>query len=244
MDRVLTRSRVERRIDEGTLAAWKADRYRTFHETLVADDPPFPCYFAVDAHERGDLRYLFPEAPGSDASGTVADGLATYLDRAPGIADVTSLVVLFEPPAGERPPEWYERQFWGLLEGLHEQDPEPWPESVPHDPSDAHWAFSFADTPLFLVARAPFYDRRRSRYTPHGLEITVQPRWVFDGLGADTERGQQAREVIRDRLGSYDEVPPHPDIGAYGDSSSREWQQYFVPPSNDESLEQFPFEVS
>lgn len=239
----VTRADVERRIEGGSLASWKARRYRTFHETLVDESPAFPCYFAVDAHEAGDLRYLFPEAPGSAASEPVAEGLAEYLDAAPDIADVTSLVVLFEPPAGERPAEWYEGQFWGLLESLHALDDAPWPPSVPSDPDDPQWTFSFAGTPLFLVARAPFYERRRSRHTPHGLEVTVQPRWVFDGLGADTERGSEARRTIRDRLDAYDDVPPHPAIGAYGDDDSREWRQYFLPAADAEGPAEFPFAI-
>lgn len=239
----LTRERVERRIDEGRLAPWKERRYRTFHGELVDESPAFPCFFAVDAHEAGDLRYLFAEAPGSAAGESVADGLRAYLDRAPDIADITSLVVLFEPPEGDPTVEWYERQFWALLESLHDHDPEPWPGSVPSDPEDPEWAFSFAGTPLFLVARAPCYEARRSRHTPHGLEVTVQPRWVFDGLGADTERGREARRIIRERLEDYDGVPPHPDIGAYGDEDSREWRQYFLPRGDGDRRASFPFEV-
>lgn len=243
MSEPLTRAEVERRIDGGDVEPWKRRRYWTFHETLVDNAPAFPCYFAVDAHEAGDLRYLFPEAPGSAASDAVADGLAAYLDDARDIADVTSLALLFEPPDRERPAEWYKAQFWDLLERLHRADPDPWPDSVPIDPEDPQWAFSFAGEPLFLVARAPIYDRRRSRFTPHGLEVTIQPRWVFDGLSADTDRGRDARETIRERLDAYDELPPHPDIGAYGDPDTREWQQYFLPETNAESLERFPFSI-
>jgi hypothetical protein len=239
----LTRTTVERRIDEESLAPWKARRYRTFHETLVGSSPAFPCFFAVDAHEAGDLRYLFPESPGESASEHVAEALRAYLEAAPDIAPVTSLVVLFEPPAGRRSAEWYEERFWRLLESLHRHDEASWPSSVPVDPESSQWAFSFAGEPLFLVARAPFYDDRRSRHTPHGLEVTVQPRWVFDGLSADTDRGERVRRTIRARLESYDTVPPHPDIGPYGDDDSREWHQYFLPKVGDDRRAAFPFEV-
>ena len=72
--------------------------------------------------------------------------------------------------------------------------------------------------------------------------MTVQLRWVFDGLGADTDRGERVRRTIRDRLESYDTVPPHPDIGAYGDDA-REWHQYFLPKVGDDRRATFPFEV-
>lgn len=239
----LTRDEVEARIEDGTLAPWKRRRYETFHGTMTESSPPYPCYFAVDAHEAGDLRYVFPEAPGSGASEAVGDALAAYLDGARDLAEITSLVVLFEPPARERSAEWYKGEFWGLLEALHRADPAPWPDGVPSDPENPQWAFSYAGEPLFLVARAPIYGRRRSRYTPHGLEVTVQPRWVFDDLAADSERGEEARERIRDRLGAYDDLPTHPDVGAYGDPDTREWQQYFLPETNAESLARFPFRI-
>lgn len=239
----LTREEVEARIADGALAPWKRRRYETFDRTMTESSPSYPCYFAVDAHEEGDLRYVFPEAPGSGASEAVGDALAAYLDGARDIAAVTSLVVLFEPPASERSAEWYKGEFWDLLEALHRSDPAPWPDAVPSDPRDPRWAFSFAGEPLFLVARAPIYERRRSRYTHHGLEVTVQPRWVFEGLGADTERGAEARRRIRKRLGDYDDLPTHPDVGAYGDPETREWQQYFLPETNAESLVRFPFSI-
>jgi hypothetical protein len=73
--------------------------------------------------------------------------------------------------------------------------------------------------------------------------VTVQPRWVFDGLSADTDRGERVRRTIRARLESYDTVPPHPDIGPYGDDDSREWHQYFLPKVGDDRRAAFPFEV-
>ncbi len=93
---------------------------------------------------------------------------------------------------------------------------------------------------MFVVARTPAYERRHSRYTPHGLELTVQPRWVFDGLGGDTEAGQRARRIIREQLADYDDVPRHPDIGDYGDPDVHEWEQYVLPDSNDERFDEFP----
>lgn len=96
---------------------------------------------------------------------------------------------------------------------------------------------------MFVVGRAPFYDRRRSRYTPYGLEITVQPRGTLDDLTVDTEAGKQARRVIRDRMTDYDDVSLHPHIGNFGDPESREWKQYLLPKHNSESIEMCPLNI-
>ncbi|UPW00749.1 YqcI/YcgG family protein [Halorussus gelatinilyticus] len=236
-----TRTRIESAIRENDLAAWKAERYRAFHRTMTDEEAPFPCYFAVDAHRDGDLRYLFaPSATTETGKSVVADGLARYLDGARGIADITALAAFFESPDGDLSVADYRERVWDLLAALRRNDPEPWPDDVPADPDDPEWEFCYAGEPMFVVARAPAYDRRHSRHAPHGLELTVQPRWVFDGLGSDTEAGQQARAVIRERLDEYDNVPRHPAIGDYGDPDTREWKQYVLSDDNDETFEEFP----
>ena len=243
MTTLRTRSEIESDLAEGSLPDWMARRYRAFDDTMTEAEVPFPCYFAVDAHMDGHLRYLFAPSEATDAGKRAfAEGLATYLEGARDIADISALAVLFEPPSDSLSQAAYFDRFWDLLDYLHRHDPAPWPDDVPGDPADPEWEFCFAGEPMFLVARAPCYEYRHSRYTPHGLEVTVQPRWVFDGLGADTEAGQRARRVIRDRLADYDDVARHPDIGDYGVPGVHEWEQYALPDTNadDERLDEFP----
>lgn len=240
-DGLWTRSDLEGAIERDELAEWKATRYETFHETMTDGDAPYPCYFAVEAEEEGLFRYVFPGDPDDgSARARLAEALETYLNGYASIGDLSSLVVLFEPPANEQPPETHKRQFWDVLEHLGESDPEPWPETVPTDPDHPKWRYCFAGEPVFVVARAPFYEARRSRYTPHGLEITVQPAGVFEGLSGMSDEGQRARSTIRDRLEEYDEVPRHPDSGDYADPRRREWKQYILPETNEESVARCP----
>jgi FPC/CPF motif-containing protein YcgG len=227
-------------IDRGELADWKATRYRAFHRTMTDGETPYPCYFAVEAEEEGRFRYTFPGPPDdAGARSRLAGALEAYLADYESIGGPTSLVVLFEP-SGEQSAGSYKRQFWDVLGALQERDPEPWPETVPTDPGHPKWRYCFAGEPLFLVARAPFYEARRSRYTPHGLEITVQPAGVFEGLSGTSDEGQRARSAIRDRLREYDDLPRHPDSGDYADPRRREWQQYMLPETNAESVARCP----
>ena len=240
-DELWTKSDLTDAIERGVIADWKARRYETFHRTMTDEESPYPCYFAVDAEEDGLFRYTFPGAPdASDARVRLARALEAYLADYESIGDLSSLVVLFEPPPDEQAPGTYKRQFWDVLRDLGERDPEPWPRTVPTDPGHPKWRYCFAGEPVFLVARAPFYERRRSRYTPHGLEITVQPAGVFDGLSGMDEGGQRARSVIRDRLAEYDSVSRHPDSGDYADPRRHEWKQYMLPETNAESVARCP----
>jgi len=230
-------------IEAGELAAWKEKRYSQFRETMR--ESRYPCYFAVNAEENDTARYLFVgDFRDRDAFFKLREGLQQYLERYRSIADRTTLVVFFEPPDEERSEREYREQFWRVLEFLNERDPKPWPDDVPSDPSDPEWEFCFAGESMFVVGRAPFYTDRRSRYTPHGLEMTIQPRSVLDDVGGETVDGQRARSVIRDRLDDYDDVDLHPDIGDYADPDSREWKQYFLPKSEGESIDEFPFEIT
>jgi FPC/CPF motif-containing protein YcgG len=236
-----TKPDLEDAIEHDALADWKATRYTTFHETMASEDAPYPCYFAVEAEQDGRFRYIFPGNPDEpDARSRLADALEAYLGTYESIGDITSLVVLFKPPAGEQSAETYKRQFWDLLENLGERDPKSWPETEPTDPNHPKWRYCFAGEPMFIVARAPFYEARRSRYTPHGLEITIQPAGVFEGLSGMSDEGQRARSTIRDRLADYDDVPRHPDSGDYSDPRRHEWKQYILPETNAESLARCP----
>lgn len=236
-----TKAALANAIEHGELADWRATRYETFRETMVDEDAPYPCYFAVEAEEEGLFRYVFPGNPDdADVRTQLADALETYLASYESVGEITSLVVLFEPPPDEQSAETYKRQFWNLLEYLGENDPEPWPETVPTDPGHPKWRYCLAGEPLFIVARAPFYEARRSRHTPYGLEITIQPAGVFDGLSGMTDEGQKARSIIRDRLADYDDVPRHPDSGDYADPRRHEWKQYLLPETNDESVARCP----
>jgi FPC/CPF motif-containing protein YcgG len=97
---------------------------------------------------------------------------------------------------------------------------------------------------MFPTCRAPFYDDRKSRYCPVGLEITFQPRSLFEGVTADTEAGRQAREVIQDRIREYDGVCPHADLGDWGVEDDREWKQYLFSAADEQAPDECPIRVT
>ncbi|WP_218026964.1 YqcI/YcgG family protein [Nocardia vaccinii] len=189
----------------------------------------FPCIFGVDAVRRGSLRYTF--VPADTGVRTLAQALTEYAGVAPSLGKRTSLVAFFEPSAEHHSIADYERLFWEVLQGLHTADTDPWPPDIATDADDPFWEFSFAGMPLFVVANTPAHARRQSRYFEY-FAITFQPRFVFDDLTPDSAQGRNARTIIRQRLRAYDEVPPTPLLGNFGDSRNREWTQYFLDDDN------------
>ena len=228
---------------------WLQDHYRTFRESMLDehDGSPFPCYFGIEVERKGELLYAACESTTDPAALLrLRDVLLEYLEVHEDHAERAPLAVFFRPPDGDarvarRAGEaHYHERLWHVLEFLHVHDPEPWPTDIPTDPDDPYWEFCFGGEPIFPTSRAPFYDERRSRYSPIGLEITFQPRAVFEGITADTEAGQQAREVIQSRMAEYDGVCPHADLGDWGKADDREWKQYLFRERDEASPDECP----
>ena len=219
----------------GELPAWGMDSLERFERDLNAENAPFPCTFAVSAFHRAHLRFAFVDGVRDETSWRALPRLlAEYVTTLPVMVRITSLVVFFRLDSGDerRDLEWYEDRFWAVLSYLHTHDPSPWPADLPRDPDDPRWEFAFAGQPVFVVCNAPAYRQRRSRRSREFM-ITFQPRSVFEGLEADTARGQAARRTIRKRLTRYDApLLPSPHLGGYGQAGNREWKQYFLRDSN------------
>ncbi|HEY1972280.1 MAG TPA: YqcI/YcgG family protein [Pseudonocardia sp.] len=232
------------RVEDWTIGAvpdWGPACLNDLVESLLSNESPFPCTFAVAAAKKRTLRFGFVDS--IDDQGrweplveVISRYLATYQD---GPRD-TSLVVFFRPQPTVRSIEAYHGIFWSVLRFLHERDPKLWPAEVPEDPNHPLWEFSFNGESIFVVCNTPAHTRRRSRYSP-GFVITFQPRWVFEGLEADSPRGVAARRVIRKRLREFDGTAPSPALGNYGDPANREWRQYFLPDRNTDAEMGCPF---
>ena len=230
--RLRDQATVEQRVASGAAPDWLAAHWHSFRDGLLGErnDTPFPCFFGAESVRNGDPLYTaVPSTTDKDALLDLGRTLLEYFDTYRERSDRASLVAFFDSPAGLTEREYHER-LWNVLQFLHVHDPEPWPEEIPTDPDDAHWEFCFGGEPVFPTCRAPFYEQRKSRYSPIGLEITFQPRALFENLDvtADTEAGKRARDLIQDRLDEYDGVCPHADLGDWGVEGDREWPQYML----------------
>lgn len=216
---------------------WLRFEYGVFRERL--SDPAYPCYFGTASERRGELRYGWVE--GEDM-GHVPALLREFLALSRSNPNVRhALALFFRPEVVERPLSYYRKRFWDVLRFMHGADASPWPEDRPSDPEDPKWEFCFDGEPMFVFASTPAYETRDSRNMGNSLVLLFQPRRIFDGVEGGTPAGTKAREMIRDRMRDWDGMDYHPDMGTYGDPSSFEWKQYFLPDDNSPVMGGCPF---
>ncbi len=239
----------ERRVAREGTPDWVRDHWRTFSEGLTGEHEgsPFPCFFGAESVRAGDPLYTVVDSmTDPDALRRLGETLLEYLEVWPDHSDRASLVTFFRPPSEPWTEREYHEALWHVLQFLHVHDPAPWPAEIPTDPDHPEWEFSFAGEPMFPTCRAPFYTDRRSRYCPVGLEITFQPRALFENLNVTAAHptGEQAREIIRERLDEYDDLPPHPLLGDWGVEGDREWHQYMLPSDDEQAPDHPPIRVT
>jgi FPC/CPF motif-containing protein YcgG len=240
---------VAERVETGDAPGWVADHWNSFRDGLLGErnGSPFPCFFGVESVENGDPLYTaVPSTTHKDALLGLGRTLLDYLDTYQDHSDRASLVAFFKPPERELREAKYHERLWHILQFLHVHDPEPWPEDITTDPDDPYWEFCFGGEPMFPTCRAPFYEKRKSRYCPVGLEITFQPRALFEHLNVtpETEAGRHARDVIQGRLEEYDGVCPHADLGDWGVEGDREWPQYMLSEDPDQAPDECPIDIT
>lgn len=207
---------------------WFIQEYEVFRSKVL--DAEFPCYFGTNAERAGHLRYTYIEQ--GDMS-HLPITLTEFMELSRSHPKTRHALVLFaEPESSDKPLDFYKDRFWDLLQWLHRNDPKPWPEDVPQDPEHPRWEYCFAGEPMFVFSSAPAYRQRASRNLGKSLVLLFQPRRVFRGIEGGTPGGTTARAKIRSKMLKYDGMPFHPEMGAYGDPSSFEWKQYFLPDDN------------
>ncbi|AHF98499.1 hypothetical protein HALLA_06210 [Halostagnicola larsenii XH-48] len=238
---------IARRVESGSAPEWVVDHFESFTDGLLGErnGSPFPCYFGVESVEKGQPLYTCVSSmTDNEALFSLGETLLEYIDVYENHSEQASLVTFFRPPERALSEAEYHDALWHVLQVLHAHDPEPWPADIPTEPDSEYWEFCFGGEPMFPTCRAPFYDTYKSRYCPIGLEITFQPRALFDGITADTEAGQRAREIIQARLEDYDGVCPHADLGDWGVEGDREWPQYMLTAEESQSPDTCPMNVS
>ncbi|WP_239422026.1 YqcI/YcgG family protein [Bacillus sp. CGMCC 1.16541] len=231
----------EQEINEATnIPEWGKTVFESFKRDLVSESAPFPCVLGVEGFKHNLLRFGFCTSPYDKKEiKQCAQALTQYLQEFRSLGRYTSFVMFFEPTE-TKPMEDYEKMFWDTLQHLHELDEEEWPEDIPNHPSDPLWEFCFGGEPIFVVCNTPAHHLRKSRRSDTFM-ITFQPRWVFEGIREDTKVGKSVKKLVRHRLTTYDTVAPHPELGWYGNAQNREWKQYFLHDTNDETTKKCPF---
>lgn len=218
------------------LPAWLPARYESLREQVM--HPEYPCFFGTIAERRGEMFYSFVN--GRDES-RLAATMATFarLASRPEFRR-NNIAIFYESDAEPLAHDAYHDRFWATLQHLHDVDPDPAADDQP-PPSDEAWEFSFGGIQMFVVCACPSFSQRHSRNLGPGMVLLFQPRAVFVDTITNKVIGRQARNQVRERLRKWDDVPPHPDLGFYGDAGNLEWKQYFLADISEPAADQCPF---
>lgn len=219
-----------------SIPAWLAASYATLRTHVL--DPAYPCFFGTMAERRGEMFYSF-------VNGKDTRDLPATMQTFAALASQpryrrNNLAVFFEPDAVPLAHEDYRTFFWRILQQLHDVDPDPQADEQP-EPSDEAWEFSYAGVQMFVVCACPSFRARHSRNLGPGMVLLFQPRAVFVDTITNKVIGREARNEVRKRLDTWDDIPAHPDLGFYGDPGNLEWKQYFLDDANMPAGDRCPF---
>jgi FPC/CPF motif-containing protein YcgG len=222
--------------------SWERMAYEDFKKIIVNKKRAFPCTLGVAGFAANQLRFGFitNNINSIEAYKNIAAMLQSFIPCARSFGKNTSLVVFFNEVT-DFGIENYEEIFWNILNSISSYDTCEWPINTPNNPNDSLWEFSFAGEPIFVVCNTPSHKVRRSRFSKNFM-ITFQPRWVFEGvIGNGAPNSEKIKSEIRRRLSLFDEIPPSPDLGAYGSNHNHEWKQYFLQDTNESRNKKCPF---
>lgn len=207
-------------------APWMREALEDLERTVSA--PGFPCLFGRKAlaSKRCVVAYASREAPAVEAF----EAICKYLDEVRELPArdriLRPLILFFEERefAGLLDQQAY---AWSILQQLHEQDAQPWPQHVARDPRDPAWAFCLAGTPLFLNMSFPGHRQMKSRNLGRYITFVINLRENFDLIAAgNAAGGQRVREAIRERIRAYNQGVMPDTLGCYGQDDNLEWRQY------------------
>src|ERR1700726_2588782 len=185
------------------IPAWVDSTLEGFRRLLSERNPTFPCYFATIAERAEALRYTYIAAAERHAPEPLVPALIQYLDTYLKIGERSALVVLVETVETDTL-AIHERQFWRILQFLHDNDPAAWPTEVPSNPNDPNWEFCFNKHALFVTGHSSLFMRRRSRSAPAGLLLVLQTRSNLAGIVGHGRAAQRVRQRIRGLVDDFD----------------------------------------
>ncbi|WP_050615615.1 YqcI/YcgG family protein [Bacillus testis] len=211
--------------DKQSVPEWLLKEYETFHKVVTS--PTFPCYFGMSAEHKGELRYSYISHDDWSSLPNTLNQFITLFENQKRLVR-HGLFVFVEPEKEEKSIDYYRSYFWRILQYLHDQDEQEWPEDYPTDPDHHLWAFSYGGEPYFVFGNTPAYKQRKTRDLGKSLILGFQPRRIFEKLEGTSPGGIMSREKVRERVEVWDGIPKHPNISHYGDPGHREWKQYFI----------------
>jgi FPC/CPF motif-containing protein YcgG len=170
------------------------------HDNVVALvlNPQYSCLGAKSTVRQRSYRFgLYPRLGAPDSALALAHDLHLFVTEAPGIeGDFATFIASFEsPPVADECV--FERLLWDTLQQLRDLDAAHyrWAREVSSNPADPAFAFSFAETALFVVGLHAGSSRVTRRVA--WPTLVFNPHSQFEGLRR-SGRFARFRHVIRE----------------------------------------------
>lgn len=182
--------------------------------------PDYPCLGARSVFRRDAATVVvLDDMESGESRDELARALTDYGAEADPAGAFVSFVAVFRGPQ-VRDERHFEALLWDVLQHLHDEDEQPWAEGVAADPEKAHFAFSHAGVPYFIVGLHPRASRIARRAPLPTLVFNLHEQ--FELL-----RGEGGFERMRDTIRRRDAAlqgEVNPMASDHGESS--EARQY------------------
>lgn len=130
---------------------------------------------------------------------------------------------------------------WQALQYMHDNDPAPWPESIPRSPENGAWSFCFGGIELFVNISCPEHYKMKSRNLGRRITLIINPGSHFDVVASQKSlKGVRIKDQIRKRSQTYNDGHISDALGFYDDADNLEWKQYQLREPGTPALESCP----
>jgi len=206
--------------------------HRNFRDVILNETRPFPCYFAAVAERAGSLVYSFLLGSELDEAAPIGSALDAFFSTAKTLPPLPVLVIFAMRENHTQRLSEDEDIFWRLTNFINRTrvDVEP---SDDNDITSPKWLLKFGQTPIFITGHSPHYKRRLSRWSPDCLTLVVQAKSNLARVASNPCRLNEIVDRIRTSIDMYDALPRSPLLGVYGQDDVADWEQFWLPDTND-----------
>lgn len=220
----------EHYLENPNFPKWKKEAVTDVRERILHKD--YPCVFTRAGYDKNHLMFTFIEYPfNGDMVKRAFNAIEKFIaliGRTEGkqaaalktlmlCVDCTNLAFNDEP-----------KVVWHLLNEFLRLDDSEWPKGIPKDPDNPEWAYCLLGKRAFITVLSPSHKKRHSRNIGSHMVLLFQLRDGIEHVAPYNAKGDDVREVIRQRIEAYDVVPLAPDMTTHGEGGNKDWTQYWL----------------
>ncbi|BFM49575.1 YqcI/YcgG family protein [Marinomonas sp. THO17] len=220
----------EHLIERNNVQSWKKQVVEQVKSRILNKD--YPCIFTKSAYDHDHIMINFINDPFSEddlnRSFVAINEFITLINNTRNKQSASMKTLLLCIDCNEMGADDEPKAVWHLLNGFLRLDSSAWPMDVPTDPENEEWAYSLLGKRAFITALTPSHKKRHSRNIGSHMVLLFQLRDGIEHVAPYNAKGDNIRELIRQRIEAYDDVPLAPDMTTHGDGGNKDWTQYWL----------------